>query len=158
MTGALHDSVRLHIVSGQRRYGQDHRSRRALAGARLRWTPGPALRGRGPTGDRVAVRRRHRCRTTSVGIAVGPDGGQLFALAIDTQAALLEYLDMFYRLGRAGKALDRFGVIDFATTIAPGLRDVLLTGKVYEATRRRDGNGFPVRLRGARCSAHGAHW
>ena len=40
---------------------------------------------------------------------------------------------MYYRLGRAGKALDRFGVIDFATTIAPGVRDVLLTGKVYEA-------------------------
>jgi len=45
---------------------------------------------------------------------------------------------MFYRLGRAGKALDRFGVIDFATTIAPGLRDVLLTGKVFEATRRTE--------------------
>jgi anion-transporting ArsA/GET3 family ATPase len=70
-------------------------------------------------------------------IAIGPGGGEVFALAIDPEAALLEYLDMFYRLGRAGKALDRFGVIDFATTIAPGLRDVLLTGKVYEAARRR---------------------
>ncbi|MBA3310353.1 MAG: AAA family ATPase [Nocardioidaceae bacterium] len=71
-------------------------------------------------------------------IAVGPRNGEVFALAIDAEAALLEYLDMFYRLGRAGKALDRFGVIDFATTIAPGVRDVLLTGKVYEATRRTD--------------------
>jgi anion-transporting ArsA/GET3 family ATPase len=70
-------------------------------------------------------------------IAIGPGAGEVFALAIDPEAALLEYLDMFYRLGRAGKALDRFGVIDFATTIAPGLRDVLLTGKVYEAARRR---------------------
>jgi anion-transporting ArsA/GET3 family ATPase len=70
-------------------------------------------------------------------IAIGPGGGEVNALAIDPEAALLEYLDMFYRLGRAGKALDRFGVIDFATTIAPGLRDVLLTGKVYEAARRR---------------------
>jgi anion-transporting ArsA/GET3 family ATPase len=43
---------------------------------------------------------------------------------------------MYYKLGRAGKALDRFGVIDFATTIAPGVRDVLLTGKVYEAVQR----------------------
>ena len=42
---------------------------------------------------------------------------------------------MYYRLGRAGKALDRFGVIEFATTIAPGVRDVLLTGKVYEAAK-----------------------
>jgi anion-transporting ArsA/GET3 family ATPase len=70
-------------------------------------------------------------------IVAGPDdGGDLFALAIDTEAALLEYLSMYYRLGRAGKALDRFGVVDFATTIAPGVRDVLLTGKVYEAVHR----------------------
>ncbi|HWD81707.1 MAG TPA: ATPase, partial [Kribbella sp.] len=50
---------------------------------------------------------------------------------------LLEYLDMYYHLGRAGKALEKVGAIDFVTTIAPGLRDVLLTGKVYEATRRK---------------------
>jgi anion-transporting ArsA/GET3 family ATPase len=71
-------------------------------------------------------------------VAVGPEGGEVLALAVDAEAALMEYLDMFYRLGRAGKALDRFGVIDFATTIAPGVRDVLRIGKVYEATRRRE--------------------
>ena len=75
-------------------------------------------------------------------IAVGLGGGEVYALAIDPEAALLEYLAMYYRLGRAGKALDRFGIIDFATTIAPGVRDVLLTGKVYEAARRRDGDRF----------------
>jgi anion-transporting ArsA/GET3 family ATPase len=46
---------------------------------------------------------------------------------------------MYYKLGRAGKALRSFGVIDFATTIAPGVRDVLLTGKVYEAVQRPRG-------------------
>ena len=56
--------------------------------------------------------------------------GDVYALAIDAEEALLEYLAMYYRLGRAGKALDRFGVIDFATTIAPGVPDVLLTAKV----------------------------
>jgi anion-transporting ArsA/GET3 family ATPase len=70
-------------------------------------------------------------------IAVGPAGGEVFALAVDAEAALLEYLDMYYHLGRAGKALDKVGAVDFVTTIAPGLRDVLLTGKVYEATRRK---------------------
>ncbi len=74
-------------------------------------------------------------------VAVGPDSGEVYALAIDTESALLEYLEMFYRLGRAGKALDRFGVIDFATTIAPGLRDVLLTGKVKEAVTRTERDG-----------------
>jgi len=75
-------------------------------------------------------------------VAVGLGGGEVFALAIDPEAALLEYLAMYYRLGRAGKVLDRFGIIDFATTIAPGVRDVLLTGKVYEAARRKDGSKF----------------
>ncbi|CAN5784222.1 ArsA-related P-loop ATPase [soil metagenome] len=77
-------------------------------------------------------------------VAVAPGDGEVRALAIDAEAALLEYLDMYYRLGRAGRALDRFGVIDFATTIAPGVRDVLLTGKVFEAYRRRQRAGPPV--------------
>jgi anion-transporting ArsA/GET3 family ATPase len=74
-------------------------------------------------------------------VAVGPGGGDVFALAVDAEAALLEYLDMFYKLGGAGRALRRLGAIDFATTIAPGMRDVLLTGKVYEAVRRKRGKG-----------------
>ncbi len=75
-------------------------------------------------------------------IARGPGGrsGDVYALAIDPESALLEYLSMYYRLGRAGKALDRFGVIEFATTVAPGVRDVLLTGKVYEAVNRNARN------------------
>jgi anion-transporting ArsA/GET3 family ATPase len=74
-------------------------------------------------------------------IAVAPGGGDVYALSVEPKAALLEYLDLFYRLGRAGKVLERIGAIDFATTIAPGLRDVLLTGKVYEAARRRNARG-----------------
>ena len=70
-------------------------------------------------------------------VAVGPGGGDVLALAVDPEEALLEYLEMFYKLGRAGRALRKIGAIDFATTIAPGLRDVLLTGKVYEAVRRQ---------------------
>ena len=73
-------------------------------------------------------------------VAVARGGGEVKALAIDVEAAFLEYLDMFYNLKRAGRALRRMGAIDFATAIAPGLRDVLLTGKIKEAvTRRRDG-------------------
>ncbi|MDI2127892.1 ArsA family ATPase [Yinghuangia seranimata] len=70
-------------------------------------------------------------------IAVAPGGGEVYALAIDPEEALLDYLDMFYHLGRTGKGLKKLGAIDFATTIAPGLRDVLLTGKACEAVRRR---------------------
>ncbi|MBV9161939.1 MAG: ATPase [Pseudonocardiales bacterium] len=71
-------------------------------------------------------------------IAVAPGGGEVRALAVDAEEALLEYFSMFYNLGFAGRTLRRMGVIEFATTLAPGLRDVLLTGKVKEATTRAE--------------------
>ncbi|MFD7696606.1 ArsA family ATPase [Streptomyces sp. NPDC059805] len=74
-------------------------------------------------------------------IAVAPGGGEVYALAIDPELALLDYLQMFYKMGGAGRALKKLGAIDFATTIAPGLRDVLLTGKACEAVRRKDKAG-----------------
>ncbi|MFF9364130.1 ArsA family ATPase [Streptomyces griseoluteus] len=74
-------------------------------------------------------------------IATAPGGGEVYALAIDAEQALLDYLQMFYKLGGAGRALRKIGAIDFATTIAPGLRDVLLTGKACEAVRRKDKKG-----------------
>jgi len=70
-------------------------------------------------------------------VAVAPGGGEVFALAIDPEDALIEYLEMFYNLRRAGTALRKMGAIDFATTVAPGVRDVLLTGKAKEAVRRK---------------------
>ena len=70
-------------------------------------------------------------------VELAPD---LWGMSVDPREALLEYIEMYYKAGAAGRALAKFGVIDFATTIAPGLRDVLLTGKAYEATRRRPGN------------------
>jgi anion-transporting ArsA/GET3 family ATPase len=65
----------------------------------------------------IDAEERRICRT--------PAGGVIYGLAIDAEDAFLAYLD-------------RFGAVDFATSIAPGLRDVLLTGKVYEAVRRSD--------------------
>jgi len=75
-------------------------------------------------------------------VAVAPatmtrPGGDVFALVADPESALVEYLEMFYNLRHAGTALTKLGVMDFATTIAPGLRDVLLTGKAAEAVRRK---------------------
>ena len=63
---------------------------------------------------------------------------------------------MFYRLGRAGKALRRIGAIDFATTVAPGVRDVCSPARPTKRSAvARDGPG--VRRRGARCPADRAH-
>ena len=79
-----------------------------------------------------------------VKIATADGGGQVNALAIDIEAAFLEYLDMFYNLGLAGRAMRRLGAIEFATTIAPGLRDVLLTGKIKETVVRADKARLPA--------------
>ncbi|WP_210419772.1 ArsA-related P-loop ATPase [Mycolicibacterium sp. ELW1] len=77
-------------------------------------------------------------------IATAEGGGHVNALAVDIEAAFLEYLDMFYNLGLAGRAMRRIGAIEFATTIAPGLRDVLLTGKIKESVVRLDRNKRPA--------------
>jgi len=68
-------------------------------------------------------------------------GGEVWGLSVDAKESLLEYLQKFYKAGRAGSVLERFGAIDFATTIAPGVRDVLLIGKIYEAAGRRGTGG-----------------
>ncbi len=77
-------------------------------------------------------------------VATAEGGGHVNALAVDIEAAFMEYLEMFYNLGIAGRAMRRVGAIEFATTIAPGLRDVLLTGKIKEATTRTDAKKRPV--------------
>ena len=79
-----------------------------------------------------------------VKIATADGGGQVNALAIDIEAAFLEYLDMFYNLGLAGRAMRRIGAVEFATTIAPGLRDVLLTGKIREIVTRAEKGKQPA--------------
>jgi anion-transporting ArsA/GET3 family ATPase len=70
-------------------------------------------------------------------IASAANGGEVWALAVEPEEALLEYLELFYNLRRAGSVLRKMGAIEFVTTVAPGLRDVLLTGKAIELTRRK---------------------
>ncbi len=80
--------------------------------------------------------------TPGPGAGLGQPGGEVFALHIDPEAALREYLATYLHVGPAVRALEAFGMVEFATSIAPGLRDVLLTGKVYEATKpTRRGKG-----------------
>src|SRR5690348_3745497 len=74
-------------------------------------------------------------------LATIPGNGSLWGLAIDPEEALLDYLDMFYGLKRSARGLKKMGAVDFVTTLAPGLRDVLLTGKVKESVTRTDADG-----------------
>ena len=74
-------------------------------------------------------------------VAEGVGGGAVVALAVEPRSALMLYLDTFYHLGRAGSALEKVGAVDFITSVAPGLRDILLVGMVYEAVRRAPRSG-----------------
>ncbi|HJE90961.1 MAG TPA: AAA family ATPase [Dietzia timorensis] len=76
-----------------------------------------------------------------VHLASPEGGGEVHALAIETEAAMLEYMAMFYRLGTLGKAMRATGAIEFATSIAPGIKDVILTGKIKETATRDEAKG-----------------
>lgn len=68
----------------------------------------------------------------------------LFGVAIDPHDAMYEYLELFYGLRRASWVMSRVNALDFVTAAAPGLRDLLLVGKVYEIEKRRRRDGRPV--------------
>nr|WP_132992413.1 ArsA-related P-loop ATPase [Gordonia zhaorongruii] len=78
---------------------------------------------------------------TDTEVASMEGGGSVWGLALQIEYALLEYLDMFYNLGFAGRAIKRVGAIDFVTTVAPGLRDVVITGKIKERVIALDDRG-----------------
>ena len=65
----------------------------------------------------------------------------IHGLSIDPEASLAEYLEMFYGARRISKLVVGSTAVEFATTAAPGLKDVLLIGKVKEMERRRDEDG-----------------
>ena len=138
------DGVRLHVVTGKGGTGK------TTVAAAL--ALGLATAGRKvlliEVEGRQGIARLFDCpplpyeeRKVALGLGeVGAEGGDLLALAVDPEGALLDYLEMFYNLRLMGKTLTRLGVVDFATTIAPGLADVLVTGKATEAARRRTGS------------------
>src|ERR1700739_1958885 len=138
------DGVRLHVVTGK---GGTGKTTVAAAMALALATAGRKVLLIEVEG-RQGIARHFDCaplpyaeRKVAIGLGAhgSGQGGDLYALAVDPEGALLDYLEMFYNLRRTGKALTRLGVVDFATTIAPGLSDVLVTGKATEAARRGAG-------------------
>ena len=131
--------VRLHVVTGKGGVGKTTvASALALAlarqGKRVLLTEVEGRQGISQTFDVPPL------GSEEVRLVTHPSGGEVWGLSVDAKPALMEYLQTFYKLGRAGGALERMGVVDFATTIAPGVRDVLLIGKVYEAVTRTTGH------------------
>lgn len=60
--------------------------------------------------------------------------GRIQGVQIDPRRALAGYLQRYYRLGFAADLLQLDPLVDFATRIAPGLRDILLIGQVTHLT------------------------
>ena len=120
-------SARLHVVSGKGGTGKTTVGGGAGAGACRRRSTHPAAGGRGQAG--IARLLTFPAPYEERKVAIAPKGGDVITLAVDPEAALLEYLEMFYNMRRAGNALRRLGAIDFATTIAPGVRDVAAHGE-----------------------------
>jgi anion-transporting ArsA/GET3 family ATPase len=138
------DGVRLHVVTGKGGTGKTTVAGAlalalAHAGRKVLLIEAEGRQGIARLFDRPPLPYEERK------IAIGPGeandgrgaGGDVYALAIDPEGALLDYLQMFYNMRGVGSALTKLGMVDFATTIAPGLSDVLVTGKATEATRRK---------------------
>ncbi len=65
--------------------------------------------------------------------------GLIEGVQIDAKASLSGYLQRFYHLGFAADLLQLDPLVDFATRIAPGLRDILLIGQVTHLTKTHPG-------------------
>ena len=136
------DGVRLHVVTGKGGTGKTTVAAAlalalASAGRRVLLIEVEGRQGIARIFDSPPLPYEERKVAIGLGAHGSGQGGDVYALAVDPEGALLDYLEMFYNLRRTGKALTRLGVVDFATTIAPGLSDVLVTGKATEAARRR---------------------
>jgi anion-transporting ArsA/GET3 family ATPase len=139
------DGVRLHVVTGKGGTGKTTAAAAlalalATAGRKILLIEVEGRQGIARLFDRPPLPYDERKVALGLGRS-GTEGGDVYALAVDPEGALLDYLQMFYNMRRAGATLTRLGVVDFATTIAPGLADVLVTGKATEATRRRESRG-----------------
>ena len=135
MTGPSSSPVRLHVVTGKGGTGKTTiATAMALAlasrGQRVLLAEVEGRQGLSQVLDVAPLGTEERPLVTD------PSGGEVVGLSVDAKTALLEYLQKFYKLGRAGSVLEKVGAVDFATTIAPGVRDVLLIGRVYEAVGR----------------------
>jgi anion-transporting ArsA/GET3 family ATPase len=135
------EGVRLHVVTGKGGTGKTTVAAAlalalASAGGRVLLMEVEGRQGIAQLFDCPPLPYGERKVAVAPGTPMAP-GGDVYALAADAESALVEYLEMFYNIRHAGRTLTRLGIVDFATTIAPGLRDVLLTGKAAEATRRR---------------------
>lgn len=75
-----------------------------------------------------------------LGYTEQPLAPNLGGLTVEADEALVEYLQVAYGIPRMSRALVRSRAMEFATHTAPGLKDILLIGKVWQSeVQRADG-------------------
>ena len=76
------------------------------------------------------------------GAALGYEPRQLspgvFGMNIVPEAALAEYLEVQYHMKRISKAFTSTHFVDYITAAAPGLKDILMLGKIWYLEQGRD--------------------
>ncbi len=74
------------------------------------------------------------------GYAIASTGLGFDAISITPMDAVFDYLRRYYGIDRLGRPLLRSGGIEQIVHGAPGFRDLLVTGKIYELARARAGD------------------
>ena len=142
-------AARLHVVTGKGGTGKTT----VAAALALALATG----GRGRCSSRWRTARAspscstpRRCRTRSAGSPWRPAAGRSARWPSTPRRRCWSTSRCSTGSAAPGRTLRRMGAIEFATTLAPGLRDVLLTGKVKEARRPHGRRAAPrLRRRGA---------
>src|SRR5919199_6989784 len=75
--------------------------------------------------------------------AAGYEPSEIFpdvwAISAVPEEALIEYLDVQYGMKRISRAFSSAHFVEYVTTAAPGLKDILVLGKVWYLERGRAG-------------------
>src|ERR1700759_2099980 len=112
------DGVRLHVVTGKGGTGKTTVAAAlalalAHAGRKVLLIEAEGRQGIDPVLYRPPLPYAERNIAEAHG---GRDtGGEVYALAIGPEGALLDYLQMFYNMRGVGSALTKLGMVDFAT-------------------------------------------
>ncbi len=92
------------------------------------------------------------------GAALGYEPRQLspgvFGLNIVPEAALAEYLEVQYHMKRISKAFTSSHFVDYITAAAPGLKDILMLGKIWYLEQGRSGGDWDTIIVDAPAAGH----
>ncbi len=127
------DEARVLLVSGKGGTGKTTiAAALAMAAARRgRATLLLELEGRPGAARLLGLSRSKEERETKFGFSVA---------SLGPREALLDYLGLFYGMGKLAGPLVRTRAVDVVTEVAPGFRDLMLAGKVYETAEWRRGS------------------